>query len=370
MRFLSIIISWMPLLVFWAYLHLNTGHTPVFFHFFASLAGIIGLSGMLMIKRFHRDFFVCFFLFYLITLLLEAILIENVDIVHFMRSIALYGTFMIMILFPIKYYQGFILFYITACYFIKAFLSGEMFKEVLANSGNYISIFLILSLSLYYIGLNNTKRTITLIDIIPIIISLLITVWSNSRSGMIIFFFLFVTFLLVLIFNSKHRESKYIRFFYILLAMSSFFIIWYCFNEYEEIFNFSKFERKGFDGEDRVDMWLAYWYKMHDSIFYFLFGAPLGEIPIIRNVLNNPHNSFIQLHAQNGIVMFVVFFIFLFKSIVIYARHNIIYLLLIIAIMARGMTDVMIFGQYGMVVVLYLVLLPYKYKDKASVNLL
>ena len=127
----------------------------------------------------------------------------------------------------------------------------------------------------------------------------------------------------------------------------------------DQLYLFEKFEDKGMDSS-RVDIWNAYFGKACENPINFLFGAPIQEIPLISSFEGNCHNSFIQLHAYNGVFMFAVFFFMLYKSVKKYYKFKVFLLLVILLTMfVRGMTDKFIFGQYGMPIMLYLVAIPF-----------
>lgn len=241
---------------------------------------------------------------------------------------------------------------------------------VLTSSSNYVSVLMILSAALYYISLYNSGEKIKLIHLFPALICFMLSIWARGRGGILTCTILLALLVLCYTINFAHSGGS-IRYFVIaiivIVALGGLYVA--NINPIEDYFSLGKWSNKGFNNNDREIIWAAYYEKVKESVIYIMNGAPLNDIPIIHSFNNNTHNSFIQLHANNGLVPFLIFMIFMVKSLIRYIRENK-YLMAIVlfTLFIRGMTEKFIFGQYGMPIMMYLVLEPYIYLIKASKN--
>ena len=292
---------------------------------------------------------------------MSGMLIGNLSLNDLIKCFFLFGIIVSLYAFPIKYYQGFVFFYVVVAYFVNLFFTGALAKEILISSGNYVSVVLILSACIYYMGLHNSGKVFGVIDIVPSIICFMMSIWARGRGGIISTAFLLVLVVFVLIKQNRGKDTMSYKVFKYAVVFVILYLLWKSVDLIEEILILDKFENQGLD-TPRPFMWAAYLSKMMESPIYILMGAPLDEISVIHSFANNTHNSFLQLHAFNGILMFVVFFYCLYRAIVYYIRNDMLALLVItLTIVMRGMTDKFIFGQYGMPIMLFLAFYPFAY---------
>ena len=88
---------------------------------------------------------------------------------------------------------------------------------------------------------------------------------------------------------------------------------------------------------------------------------------VIGGIELNTHNSFLQMHALYGIIPFICFGILALRAAWFYFKNGLhMHLGLLFALFVRGMTDKFIFGQYGMPLMMYFVLLPLVYVQKRT----
>ena len=121
-----------------------------------------------------------------------------------------------------------------------------------------------------------------------------------------------------------------------------------------------KLSSRGLDNGPREKIWKAYFEKIENNIEYLFIGVPIQDVPVIHDIGDNTHNSFLHLHATNGIFSFVLFLLLIIKAMIYHLRtKKILFAIMLLVIFARGMSDKFIFGQYGMPILLYLVLYPY-----------
>ncbi|MBR3534007.1 MAG: hypothetical protein IKN80_09035 [Clostridiales bacterium] len=309
-------------------------------------------------------------LIYFISGLLNVIIIGNITLVDLVKDALLFGVLILMFAYPMDLKKGTLFFYVSISFFIIAYFTGVKAAIVLTSSSNYVSVLMILSAALYYISLYNSGEKIKLIHLFPALICFMLSIWARGRGGILTCTILLALLVLCYTINFAHSGGS-IRYFVIaiivIVALGGLYVA--NINPIEDYFSLGKWSNKGFNNNDREIIWAAYYEKVKESVIYIMNGAPLNDIPIIHSFNNNTHNSFIQLHANNGLVPFLIFMIFMVKSLIRYIRENK-YLMAIVlfTLFIRGMTEKFIFGQYGMPIMMYLVLEPYIYLIKASKN--
>ena len=346
-----------------------TGHSDVPYYLIMIFWGGVGLHQMFINKAFNKPYIYVLFFLYTSTSIMNAIVIGNLSLNDLIKNVFLFGITISLFAFPIKFYQGVISFYVTVVIFVYFFNSGALTKELLTSSGNYISVLLILSVCIYYIGLHNSRKRIGVIDIIPSIACFLLSIWAKGRGGVISTGFLLVLVILAIVKQNRKEGTKFYKVFRIAIAFTILILLYKSINLVDEFLSIGKFEEQGFD-TPRPFMWASYLSKMIESPIYVFMGAPLNEIPVIHMFENNTHNSFLQLHALNGLVMFVFFFYYLFRAIYIYIRNdNMALLVITLTLVMRGMTDKFIFGQYGMPIMMFLALYPFVFLRELNTNI-
>lgn len=363
------ILSWLPVIFYCANFYRMIGKSPLPYMISLVACGTVGLVKMIVDKSLNRNLLISFFVFYVITSILAWLTNGNVTPEDIIINMLFYGMFVLMLSCPVNYFQGFVAFYSTAFFFLSSFLSGLVIFQLLTSSGNYVSVLLILSVAIYYMGMYNSKRTFCFYDILPALICLLISLLAGGRGGILSTSFLLVLIIYCYTKRINKGNNRFKNIMILLLLSSTLVYIFLMTDIMDEFLTFRKFESKGMESE-RIGIWSRYISKCGESIIYFLFGASLEEISVIRSLGMNCHNSFIQLHAYNGIIMFISFLIILTKSVLYYFRHKkSILLIVILTIVIRGMTDKFIFGQYGMPIMMYLTFLPFAYNKVLNTSL-
>ena len=120
-----------------------------------------------------------------------------------------------------------------------------------------------------------------------------------------------------------------------------------------------KWQTRGTDNTARIMLWKSYLSYTLRSVIYVLFGAPLRNIPVISAVGGNCHNSFLQLHAYNGLLMLVLFFSLLIKSFIYYWKNGLFVMFAtLLVFVIRAFNDKFVFSQYGMPIMLFFVMFP------------
>lgn len=365
--------SWLVVFFYLANLLRMTNHSGAPYVMMILIAGLVGLYQLISNKNLNRFFLLSIFVIYTFTGFLSFFFVGNQSFSDLFRNMLLYGVAILMLAFPINYFQGTIVFYITAYTYANLLFSGDFIRDLMVSSENYISVMLILSACLYYIGLYNSKRNMLLFDVIPPIVCFILSILANGRGGIIssaLFFFLLLG---VYIKNLKRSNLILYKFSILIMSFLFIFVLWKGLNIIDAFLSLGKLRSDGLN-TSRFYMWSSYFSKVTDSIIYFFNGAPLNDIPSIHQFENNTHNSFLQLHAFNGLFMFFAFFFLLYRSLHSYINNgNYVLFIISVIVIVRGMTDKFIFGQYGMPIMMCIVFLPfayskYNYSHKGSVK--
>lgn len=246
-------------------------------------------------------------------------------------------------------------------------LSGTDTNAVLHSSTNYISIVLILAVSFYYIGVEENGKILKISDIIPAVLCFLLSIWAGGRGGILscgVLLF-FVTLAVMKNITSKKTAHKTLIFLGVIVLLIIYYMTDASF--LGRFSNLGKFGTRGFKSTARIIIWSDYLEKTWDSLVYFLLGTPLKLVPSVVEFELNTHNSFLQMHALYGIIPFICFGILALRAAWFYFKNGLyMHLGLLFALFVRGMTDKFIFGQYGMPLVMYFVLLPLVYVQKRT----
>lgn len=368
---ISALLQWFPALFYIANLYMRTGHSSSFYLISLCIVGILGLIKLAMDNRLCRAMILIVIVAYLLTGLINFTIIGNVNIRAIGNDMLLFGVMIMMFAYPMDYINATIFFYISIAVFIVAYFTGIQASTLLTSSGNYVSVLIILAAAIYYISLNNSGKAFRLIHVMPSFICLLLAVWAGGRGGILSCTVLFV--LLIGYYLANYVRAGGARRYVFVLIVSSVVVIYLCLysiNFIDIFMSLGKWSSRGIDNTARELIWNSYFEKMDENLLYILNGAPLNDIAILQIYDNNTHNSFIQLHANNGLIMFVLFAFLMIKAFLYQIKNKqFLLLIILITVVIRGMTDKFIFGQYGMPIIMLLVLEPYLDRyDKKKLN--
>ena len=244
--------------------------------------------------------------------------------------------------------------------FLAAYFRGSYAFTVLTSSGNYVSVILILASAYYYFCVQNSDHGFNIKDILPALLSFMLAIWARGRGGILASALLLLLILFYYIRNYAKKNTRRFSVVIFSIIIVVTVLLLQNINLLNTFMSLGKWQYRGLDNAARELIWGSYFNNLKENPLYVIFGAPLNDIHIIYSYGNNTHNSFLQLHATNGLITFILFCILLIRSFIFYLKNNKeLNVIAIIAIVVRGMTDKFIFGQYGMPIMLYLVLWPY-----------
>ena len=363
-RFVSSNIAWcMAWLVpffYFANIFRLTGNSPLPYIMTLVFCGSVGILKLLFghIKRNKILWFMLTVL--LITGLQNYFIIENISLGDIVSNVLYIGLIAVMFAYPMTYKQSIITFYISILVFIIGFFTATRLQGFLTSSSNYVSVILILATSLYYITIQTLNQHFSFVDLIPSLLCFFLSVWARGRGGIICSTVLLMLVTVYYLKNFVKKDAK--RYFiigFIMIGIIIYFII-QDINPANVFMSLGKLSNRGLDNGPREKIWDAYFKEIDSNVWYFFTGAPIRHIPIIHNIGDNTHNSFIHLHATNGIIPFFIIMALIINAMICHLKNSkTLYAIMLFVIFVRGMTDKFIFGQYGMPILMYLVLYPY-----------
>lgn len=220
---------------------------------------------------------------------------------------------------------------------------------LLGISRNGFTIHLLVVLALYYISLhqNGMKK-----NLLPALLGALIALWAGGRAGLLSLLFLVI----VIVFSTKSEKKKTAVLLGIFMIISIIYLI--INNQDLNTLFLSRIFQRGnlnYVEDTRMVILRQYFSALLNDPLYFFFGARLEEVPMIKYLGNNPHNSFINLHALFGLPFFICMITLLISALFRYLKRNKLYFGLLIFLLLRAFTDVPAFVGVFDPVIFYLV---------------
>ena len=349
--------SVLPILFFWANLfRMMTGFSLAYLVLLI-LSGAVGLWVTLKQAERYGDL-LFFYGIYMVSLILSLLTAGNTDLNDIITNLCLLGMTSLMLFRRWSFRAGAAGCIVSLLAIAFAFMTRTR-THIFGSSNNYVSIMLILAAAFYYIPLEEEVHRTRLIDLVPAGICFLVSVWAKGRGGILAAGILLGLMMVCYLRSVTGKNPRRIVTLCILLLAVLVFLLVSNTSVSKWFFSLGKWERKGANADDRMEIWGSYLSEAFGSLSYFLFGAPLRDIPAVHLVGDNCHNSFLQLHAFNGIVMFLLYMVMLVWSFGYYIRRKQYIMVSILAtLVIRAMTDKFVFGQYGMPLMLFFVLWP------------
>ena len=256
--------------------------------------------------------------------------------------------------------------YVYAFVFVARIIQFGMFVRITRFSNNQVSVAMLIPVVIYYAisDIYHEKP-----NIIPAVVTWILALLSRGRSGIIVCTFLFVA---VFLNYSKHTDqaglqSKFKVITKLLINVTLIFggsyLLYILFSRYGDLI-LGKFFERGVDNTAREIIWKEYIKYACNDIKFFLLGVPKRILLIGQLYDNNTHNSFISIHANNGIVMFLLCGVLLIRA-VNYSikKHYYIYLACILTFCLRGFFDNVFWGTWGTVTFTFLLFVPLLKKE-------
>jgi len=232
-----------------------------------------------------------------------------------------------------------IIFLILSLYlFYSSTFDPYLNNVMLAASRNGISWLMIVTCTLYYIINFNVSKSI---PTLPAVVTFAISSIAIGRSGIISSFLLL---LIVVVFKINKVSVIFIGVFLLLLTFVTN-IIYLIYAQYANNY-LVRFDLLQFDtGRD----WIWNHYLNEQDLKSIIFGYNMEFDPFFRMLNYNPHNSWINFHANFGMAMLVVSTLGFYYA-AKYFRCNKFFAALFIIIGLRAITDnVLFFSMFDFV---------------------
>lgn len=207
----------------------------------------------------------------------------------------------------------FLFYAIAAFYLTNALLGNDPNSITAASSRNAISVNMLLLVVLLYFFQWQKKSTISLV---PAIIAVLLCIYGEGRTGILVSVVLLIIILFQYLFRVKAFALFKIIVTFILVGVA-LFLISTVFSDALQVL-FSRFDREGMD-TIRYDIWSSYLAEVFSDSRWFIFGAPTDSSWLLVYYDGNLHNAFFMLHSRFGIIGFCL----LCVTLLFYALYSI-----------------------------------------------
>lgn len=237
-------------------------------------------------------------------------------------------------------------------------VTGQIY---ISASRNFVSVFLMYPLVLYYSIIARKNKDI---NIIPIVISWIICLVARGRGGIIS-----CTVFLVAICLIKYKGMKSTR----KLITTLIFIIGLSIVMLNlpailaKISGSAVFELFAANGmrSSRTSFWPEYLELATSNLRNFVLGANTSKTFIGLYLDGNPHNSFIEIHMLTGIIGVAMVLILLVKSgIRSFKSGNLLFLACMISMLIRAFTDHVLWASFGTPMLFFLLF----YNDASDIR--
>ncbi len=256
--------------------------------------------------------------------------------------------------------------YLNVLYVLLRFATRGLFMDVYVNaSNNYVSIQIIQCVVIYYALVEARGEAL---EIMPALIAFVVTVASQGRGGIVAMGIMFIG---LLICKRENAKSKYVKWQYsyieviigisiaLMALMAALLLVRYIssVNPNESVFR--KFHNLGMSGNGRSAIWSEYINIVSRETKYYFWGGKLNLSPFLQSYNLNLHNSFLEIHAYNGIIMLVAVCIMLGNTVVYGVRNKRpIIIICLLTICIRGGLDQMLWATTGMPFFVFFLIYP------------
>lgn len=282
------------------------------------------------------------------------------------------GLVLFMLKTRLNYRLAALVFYGLSLFFIVHMFNGSSPSDVLvAGSRNYISVLLLFTIILYLIAIRQKSLSLS---IFPVFVFMVISVWAVGRSGILVSFLLFFS---IFILNIK----RYIKLLsldgslyqvlqqYAILIIFFSGVVYFTVSNYQLDFTsiFSRFYEQKLVEDGRLSILFDYIANL--EVKSFIFGFP-ESFTYFQGMI--AHISYLNGHEVSGVFSILVFGIVMYAVAKGFLLRDI-YLLLLIAVLLRGLFDTVMFvsGAFNFVflyLVIFLVLKSHNYRSLENGN--
>lgn len=265
----------------------------------------------------------------------------NADFDNIIWIWAYSGVAMLIVEYGVSKPVGLIVFWGTVLFVLAYIYSGRRPEEFyLFGSANVINAIVLFAYFIYFVSLINQTDKPGL-NVIPPFIFLLISIWSSSRSGVVVAAFIF-SGIFLLNTTTKKRRNRIIGFVSIVAILGFMVAYWDTIISAIGEDMTAKAERYG-TGSIRTAIWREYIDVAFSNIGDLFLGVTHDDpfkTPLLSYWSGNTHNSFLMLHSKYGLLGFLLVIIPLFRRIFENYKHKQHYeLFILFAVIIRAFFD-------------------------------
>lgn len=298
----------------------------------------IGFGMIFVMNELNRLKFKTLEILFIFLILLTMFMVGLRSIMGFTIALSIFPNFIIgaslayaIVRGSIKEKTALLIFYLVAGYFIYHMIIGSNPNEILPSSQNAISAYVLSSLMLLMFLYRQERIKVPLF---PAFLYVILSIWAIGRAGIISSLIIFMAMLFM---PERSRIIKIVTVsvMAILVIISVFIYRNYLMN----LLNILLPHVISAGAADNIRELLIRSYLQEITPFGFFFGVELKNIAIMSLVENNPHNSYIWLHASLGIVAFILFALVLLHFFRELIGGNVVYGISVFAYLFRIATD-------------------------------
>lgn len=227
-------------------------------------------------------------------------------------------------------------------------ITGQLF---VSSSRNYVSVFLMYPLVIYYSIIARKNKDI---NMIPLLIDWVMCLIARGRGGIIS-----CTFFLIAVYIVKYKNMRSLRRLVatalVLLGLS--FVVLNLSSILENLGAsavMEMFARNGLESS-RTRFWPEYIHLATSNFKNFMLGADISNTFIGRYLDGNPHNSFIEIHMFSGIIgLALVVYASVRNGVRCVKENKPLFLVCMIAMYIRAFTDHVLWASYGTPVLFFI----------------
>jgi hypothetical protein len=248
--------------------------------------------------------------------------------------------------------------------------ANEIFKDI---SRNYISVIMLGQYALFaFSGYCNSKRLSVTATFLLFVVSLL----SMGRSGIIVASLILIVHVLISVNENKYANQKVHLHRRVVLTIVLCALVSIMFSDVSNLHTnietaINRIKNLDISANPRSEIILEYLNNI-DTLWDFVLGINISEIPLFEQWGNNLHNSFLHLHADYGIGGVLLIIFCTMKQMLRLARNHEWYILIILfALFLRSFTDKVAFAGIYDPIYVYILFFSIKkrYDDTENVEL-
>lgn len=242
-------------------------------------------------------------------------------------------------------------------------LWGQVYTSA---STNFVSVYLLYPAVVYYCLCERNGGKISFAPAVSVWVLCLL---ARGRGGIIVATFFLLGVFLCCYKNTYKRQKLIVLCMGIALAAIVILNIDKIGAKLINSVAFEYFLDRGLKSSSRMSIWSNYLFHALGSEKSLLLGPAMKYTEVNINYKGNPHNSFINIHMNNGLLMLIaVVGILIINTIKGIKENKPIFVICLITIMARAFTDSIFWTTYGTAVLFFFLLYDSNSLDNSHIS--